>query len=168
MGYPAVFKPPIRSGDAVRVAKATKARSEGMRAASDNRDTENVKEDRLENGEASVKCDERGKVRKFLSTARRKGMDVVPEPEGRPLFLFFAAKGRNKPVQVFFDNGCSDAVMREGVPGVEWRGCWGCWFFLILVLYDQGGQIYQGLLGVGCAQIQPLSIELNFFNKTTN
>ena len=50
-------------------------------------------------------------------------MDVVPEPEGRPLFLFFfAAKGRNKPVQVFFDSGCSDAVMREGIPGVEWQG----------------------------------------------
>ena len=76
----------------------------------------------LENGVNSVKPDERGKLRKFLSNARRKGMDVVPEPEGRPLFLFFAAKGTNKPVQVFFDNGCSDAVMREGVPGVEWRG----------------------------------------------
>ena len=46
-------------------------------------------------------------------------MEVVPEPNGRPIFLFFAAKGRNKPVQVFFDNGCSDAVMRAGIPGVE-------------------------------------------------
>ena len=76
----------------------------------------------MENGENSVKSDERGKLRRFPSNARKKGIDVVPEPEGRPLFLFFAAKGRNKPVQVFFDNGCSDAVMREGVPGVEWRG----------------------------------------------
>ena len=122
MGYPAVLKTPIRSGDAVRAAKVTKSRSVGMRAVSGNKDTEEVKEEVLGNGVSSVKSDERGKLRKFFSKARRKGMDVVPEPEGRPLFLFFAAKGRNKPVQVFFDSGCSDAVMREGIPGVEWQG----------------------------------------------
>ena len=119
MGYPAVLKSPIRSGDVVRAAKVTKPRSVGMRAASGDRGTQNVRDESPENGENSVKSDERGKLRKFLSSAKRKGMDVVPEPEGRPLFLFFAAKGRNKPVQVFFDNGCSDAVMREGLPGVE-------------------------------------------------
>ena len=48
---------------------------------------------------------EKGKLRKFFKTAKKKGMDVVPEPNGRPIFLFFAAKGRNKPVQVFFDKG---------------------------------------------------------------
>ena len=49
-------------------------------------------------------------------------MDVVPEPNGRLIVLFFPDKGRNKPAQVFFDNGCSDAVMREGILGLEWRG----------------------------------------------
>ena len=62
-----------------------------------------------------AKPDEKGKLRKFFNSAKRQGMEVVPEPKGRPIFLFFAAKGRNKPVQVFFDNGCSDCVVREGM-----------------------------------------------------
>ena len=36
--------------------------------------------------------------------------------------MFFAAWGSHHPVVAFFDNGCSDCVMREGVPGVEWEG----------------------------------------------
>ena len=37
--------------------------------------------------------------------------------------MFFAVQGKNKPVLTFFDNGCSDPVVREGIPGVEWDGC---------------------------------------------
>ena len=79
--------------------------------------TENIGTD-----QSSTKIDDRSKLRKFFNSAKRQGLDIVPEPKGRPIFLFFAAKGRNKPVQVFFDKGCSDAVMREGIPGVEWKG----------------------------------------------
>ena len=43
-------------------------------------------------------------------------------PQGRPIFQFFLAKGKTAPVLTFFDDGCSDAVMREGVPGVQWEG----------------------------------------------
>ena len=48
---------------------------------------------------------------------------MVAEPKGRPIFMFFPVAGINKPVLTFFDTGCSDAVVREGIPGVEWKGC---------------------------------------------
>ena len=66
--------------------------------------------------------DEKGRLRKFFNSAKRQGLDVAPEPKGKPIFLFFAAKGRNKAVKVFFDKGCSDCIVREGIPGVEWKG----------------------------------------------
>ena len=68
------------------------------------------------------KGDERGRLRKFFNSAKRQGMEIAPEPKGKPIFMFFAAKGRNKPVNVFMDNGCSDCVVREGIPGVELKG----------------------------------------------
>ena len=67
------------------------------------------------------KGDEIGRLRKFFNSAKRQGMEIVPEPKGKPIFMFFAAKGRNKPVNVFMDNGCSDCVVREGIPGFEWK-----------------------------------------------
>ena len=82
--------------------------SKGMEAASQDKD--------------DTRSEEKGKLRKFFNSAKKQGMEVVGEPKGRPIFLFFAVKGRNKPVQTFFDNGCSDCVVREGIPGVEWKG----------------------------------------------
>ena len=78
--------------------------------------------DTAESNKNVAKSDEKGRLRKFFNSAKKQGIEVVAEPKGRPIFLFFAAKGRNKPVQVFFDKGCSDCVVREGIPGVEWKG----------------------------------------------
>ena len=47
---------------------------------------------------------------------------MIAEPRGKPIFKFFAAWGKVHPVTTFFDDGCSDCVMREGVPGIEWEG----------------------------------------------
>ena len=41
--------------------------------------------------------------------------ELVPVPEGEPIFLFFGAKGRSRQIMTFFDNGCSKFVIREEV-----------------------------------------------------
>ena len=55
--------------------------------------------------------------------------------------MFFPVAGTNKPVLTFLDTGCSDAVVREGIPGVEWKGC-----------ITQRGPFDMG--GVGCLAAQ--------------
>ena len=54
--------------------------------------------------------------------ARDSTVQVDPVPSGRPMFLFFQCKGKNKGANCFFDKGCSEAVFREGVPGMELIG----------------------------------------------
>ena len=38
------------------------------------------------------------------------------------MFMFHATQGRTKPINTFYDNGCSDAVFLEGIPGEQLRG----------------------------------------------
>ena len=45
--------------------------------------------------------------------------ELVPAPDGQPMFLFFGAKGKTRKLMVFFDSGCSRFIMRECVPGKE-------------------------------------------------
>jgi len=61
-------------------------------------------------------------VRKIRRTEKKKGGDLVPVPQGRPMFLFHATQGRTKPINTFYDNGCSDAVFLEGIPGQQHKG----------------------------------------------
>ena len=60
-------------------------------------------------------------MKKRLKANGFKG-DMKPPPEGEPMFLFFGAQGRNKPVNIMFDSGCSHAVFRDGIPGKELKG----------------------------------------------
>ena len=60
--------------------------------------------------------------RKLRRTEKKKGSEIVPVPDGEPLFLFHGTQGRNRPVNVFYDNGCSHAVFKSGVPGTELKG----------------------------------------------
>ena len=60
--------------------------------------------------------------RKLRRTEKKKGTDIVAVPEGEPLFLFHGAQGKSRPINVFYDNGCSHAVFKLGVPGVELKG----------------------------------------------
>ena len=51
--------------------------------------------------------------------AKDDTVQVNPVPDGRAMFLFFHCKGKNNGVNCFFDNGCTEAVFREGIPGGE-------------------------------------------------
>ena len=55
-------------------------------------------------------------VKKLKKAEKRKGGEVVPVPEGQPLFLFHATQGKTKPVMTFYDTGCSHAVFKQGIP----------------------------------------------------
>ena len=44
---------------------------------------------------------------------------MLPVPNGQPIFMFFGAKGKTRPLMVFFDNRCSRFIMRECIPGKE-------------------------------------------------
>ena len=48
-----------------------------------------------------------------------EGSKVIEVPEGEPLFLFSSAVGKTRPINVFYDKGCSHVVFREGVPQHE-------------------------------------------------
>ena len=45
--------------------------------------------------------------------------ELVPVPEGEPLFLFHATQGKTEPIKTFYDSGCSHAVFKEGIPGKQ-------------------------------------------------
>ena len=62
------------------------------------------------------------RVDELFNNAKEKGLTVVEEPRRRSVFKFFLAKGKTQPVMIFFDNGCSDYVLQEGVLGVQWDG----------------------------------------------
>ena len=61
-------------------------------------------------------------VRKIRRGQQKRGKDIVPVPEGEPLFLFHPTQGKTRPVNTFYDTGCSHAVFKEGVPGGQLRG----------------------------------------------
>ena len=45
--------------------------------------------------------------------------ELIPVPDGQPMFLFFGAKGKTRDLMVFFDSGCSKFIMRDCIPGQE-------------------------------------------------
>ena len=77
----------------------------------------------LQTQHSNQEVDAQKQLEELFEGSKNQGIEVVPEPRGRPIFLFFPVAGINKPVLTFFDSGCSDAVVREGIPGVEWKGC---------------------------------------------
>ena len=54
--------------------------------------------------------------------AAAKGVEVVDVPEGDPMFLFSFAVGKNRPINIFYDKGCSHIVFKHGIPknGKRW------------------------------------------------
>ena len=63
-------------------------------------------------------------VRKLHRINKKKdpSVETISPPVGTPLFLFQPVEGITDPVNVFYDKGCSDAVFRAGIPGVQLRG----------------------------------------------
>ena len=51
-----------------------------------------------------------------------KSVEIVPIPDGTPMFMFQQLKGKTKPVNAFYDSGCSNACLRKGIPGVQLQG----------------------------------------------
>ena len=45
--------------------------------------------------------------------------ELLPVPDGHPMFLFFGAKGKTRSLMCFFDSGCSRFVMKDCIPGNE-------------------------------------------------
>ena len=50
------------------------------------------------------------------------GAETVSPPVGTPIFMFFGAEGVTRPVNTFFDCGCSEAIFQQDIPGKELRG----------------------------------------------
>ena len=61
-------------------------------------------------------------VRKIRRVEKKKGVEIVPVPEGRPMFLFHPTQGKTHAVNTFYDSGCSHAVFENGIPGQQLRG----------------------------------------------
>ena len=81
-----------------------------------------VGQEAMPDNQMDSQASEAAKLEELYDSARSKGVTVIEEPKGRPIFQFFLAKGKNKPVLTFLDTGCSDPVVREGIPGVQWEG----------------------------------------------
>ena len=62
------------------------------------------------------------KLKKKARKSTNSPVEVVPVPEGNPMFMFQALRGRTKPVFAFYDSGCSNACLRSGIPGDQLRG----------------------------------------------
>ena len=76
----------------------------------------------MPDNQVDSQASEAAKLEELFDSARSRGVTVREEPKGRPIFQFFLAKGKTQPVLTFLDTGCSDAVVREGIPGVQWEG----------------------------------------------
>ena len=96
----------IRSKKKAKVPKARPTKT-ANKATQDIPDSPGVGEEAVEANRAKL---------------RAKGITVLEEPKGRPMFQFFMARGKTKPVMTFMDSGCSDAIFREGIPAVQWEG----------------------------------------------
>ena len=65
-------------------------------------------------------CDLKKATEKLKAVAG--GAEIIDVPEGDPLFLFSYAQGKTRPVNIFYDKGCSHIVFKHGVPGSELDG----------------------------------------------
>ena len=75
--------------------------------------------------EEASKVAEDGGVKAMKNMRRnlkKKGTEVLDLPEGESVFVLAPLKGVTRPVMGFFDSGCSDAVLKHGVPGKELHG----------------------------------------------
>jgi len=61
-------------------------------------------------------------TRKIKRGQNKRGRETIPVPSGDPLFLFHATQGKTRPINTFYDTGCSHAIFLDGVPGNQLRG----------------------------------------------
>ena len=74
---------------------------------------------------SDIKVAEDGGIKAMKNMRRnlkKKGTEVIDLPEGEAVFLLAPLQGVTRPILGFFDSGCSDAVLKHGVPGKELHG----------------------------------------------
>ena len=84
-------------------------------------------------GDGGVKA-----IKNMRRNLKKKGTEIIDLPEGDSIFVLAPLKGVTRPVMGFFDSGCSDAVLKQGVPGTELHG----------VCTDSGPIPMQGVGGI--------------------
>ena len=50
------------------------------------------------------------------------GTKLDTTDKSAPLFMFGTAEGKTRGVKILYDSGCSDLLMKNGVPGVQLKG----------------------------------------------
>ena len=50
------------------------------------------------------------------------GTKLDTADKGTPMFMFGSAEGKKRRIRILYDTGCSDLLMKDGVPGVELEG----------------------------------------------
>ena len=76
----------------------------------------------VEQGVEKVQNSVDSAVKSLEKQVSKAGKELVPAPDGNPLFLFFGAKGKTRSLNTFLDQGSSDVLMKEDVPGKELLG----------------------------------------------
>ena len=56
-----------------------------------------------------------------LKVDKEKNPKIKPIPNSEPSLMFTQIAGKRRDVQIFFDNGCNCAILREGVPHTEFK-----------------------------------------------
>ena len=52
-------------------------------------------------------------TRKIKRGQNKRGREIIPVPTGDPLFLFHATQGKTRPINTFYDTGCSHAIFLD-------------------------------------------------------
>ena len=107
--------------------KKNKKKSEVVDTSKDKEDEvfDNINKEEIQIFDANINNDvnegEHINLKKATEKLREvaQGSRVIDVPEGEPLFLFSSAVGKTRPINVFYDKGCSHVVFREGVPQHE-------------------------------------------------
>ena len=67
----------------------------------------------LQSHHSHHKVDTQKQLEELFEGAKKQGIEVVPEPKGRPIFMFFPVAGTNKPVLTFLYNICCVMFCKE-------------------------------------------------------
>lgn len=81
---------------------------------------------KLQKGDLSCLFDNKQLAKLFENDLKKAGVKnpkVDPVPDGEVAFMFCIVKGNKSAVQVFIDPGCNCAIMKDGIPQVQFKSC---------------------------------------------
>ena len=79
---------------------------------------------KLQNGQKAIDFSDEELTTFFvndLKADKEKNLDVKSVPNGDVSFMFTTIMGKSKDVQVFFDNGCNCAILRDTIPQTQFK-----------------------------------------------